>query len=563
MAASTLERMRLLHEELEQLEQTMADAIENRPSRMKDAVMNDHFILNCTKRTQETSQKLMELYADKDGLRRHEISSMAGNGKLDKFYDSLNEIRRYYEKNPDTTNENVEQSILADLEPQVEFTGEERYGKYLDLHSLHEEWLNVVEAEADTPNTDYYSYLGYFAQCAAAPNVSNAEELRQKKGYKSYVEHLAQYLCGFHKRIHPLVDLPQSLETVFAEFLKNWHQSASVNGSQEQQIDLEQYNSQEELEALGLGTLKTELTRRGLKCGGSLSDRAKRLLAVKGLSPEQYPKKHVAKRPQPRASTNGETSVQGSSANQNGSHGQNNEERDQADDQWRTMAREIYSYDTGDTVVPGYNGLAPGKQRLSWCETLVQTMADLLNERVEATRNLVKRKQTRTYEELQQDYAEELAEDEEGNRRQQQQQEYQADDSDTDSDEEEPIYNPKKIPLGWDGKPIPFWLYKLHGLNHAFKCEICGDVTYYGPRNFQKHFSEWQHAEGMRALEIPNSKHFFGITRIAEAKALWQRLKNENQKIEWDPDRDEEFEDSEGNVLNRKTFEDLARQGLL
>ena len=36
------------------------------------------------------------------------------------------------------------------------------------------------------------------------------------------------------------------------------------------------------------------------------------------------------------------------------------------------------------------------------------------------------------------------------------------------------MYNPLKLPLGWDGKPIPYWLYKLHGLNLEFKCEICG-----------------------------------------------------------------------------------------
>ena len=35
------------------------------------------------------------------------------------------------------------------------------------------------------------------------------------------------------------------------------------------------------------------------------------------------------------------------------------------------------------------------------------------------------------------------------------------------SDEEEYIYNPLKLPLGWDGKPIPYWLYKLHGLNQV------------------------------------------------------------------------------------------------
>lgn len=44
-----------------------------------------------------------------------------------------------------------------------------------------------------------------------------------------------------------------------------------------------------------------------------------------------------------------------------------------------------------------------------------------------------------------------------------------------EEEEEEYVYNPLKLPLGWDGKPIPYWLYKLHGLNQEFKCEICGN----------------------------------------------------------------------------------------
>ena len=53
---------------------------------------------------------------------------------------------------------------------------------------------------------------------------------------------------------------------------------------------------------------------------------------------------------------------------------------------------------------------------------------------------------------------------------------------DEESDEEGPIYNPLNLPLGWDGKPIPYWLYKLHGLGVEFKCEICGDFSYKGRR---------------------------------------------------------------------------------
>ena len=51
-----------------------------------------------------------------------------------------------------------------------------------------------------------------------------------------------------------------------------------------------------------------------------------------------------------------------------------------------------------------------------------------------------------------------------------------------DEEEEEYVYNPLKLPLGWDGKPIPYWLYKLHGLNQEFKCEICGNYRC-GARN--------------------------------------------------------------------------------
>ena len=38
-------------------------------------------------------------------------------------------------------------------------------------------------------------------------------------------------------------------------------------------------------------------------------------------------------------------------------------------------------------------------------------------------------------------------------------------------------------------QPIPYWLYKLHGLNIVYKCEICGNYEYKGPKTFQRHFA--------------------------------------------------------------------------
>eukprot|EP01134_Creolimax_fragrantissima_P001293 CFRG1293T1 len=55
-------------------------------------------------------------------------------------------------------------------------------------------------------------------------------------------------------------------------------------------LNLEDMNTLEDVEALGLDRLKDELKRRGLKVGGALRQRAERLWAVRGVSPENIPK---------------------------------------------------------------------------------------------------------------------------------------------------------------------------------------------------------------------------------------------------------------------------------
>jgi len=67
----------------------------------------------------------------------------------------------------------------------------------------------------------------------------------------------------------------------------------------------------------------------------------------------------------------------------------------------------------------------------------------------------------------------------------------------------------------------------------------------------------------MRCLGIPNTAHFANVTLIEDAVALWHKLKAVKAKERWLPDQEEEYEDSLGNVVNKRTFEDLSRQGLL
>lgn len=102
----------------------------------------------------------------------------------------------------------------------------------------------------------------------------------------------------------------------------------------------------------------------------------------------------------------------------------------------------------------------------------------------------------------------------------------------------------------------------------------------------------------MRCLGIPNTAHFANVTQIEDALAcknsfykifimtsnkkinmkklylfehvtilfyltVWDKLKGQKTAERWQPEAEEEFEDSMGNVVNKKTYEDLKRQGLL
>ena len=135
--------------------------------------------------------------------------------------------------------------------------------------------------------------------------------------------------------------------------------------------------------------------------------------------------------------------------------------------------------------------------------------------------------------------------------------------SDSDDDGDALKSNPKNLPIGWDGKPIPYWLYKLHGLGKEFKCEICGEASYWGIKAFQKHFQEWRHSYGMKCLRIPNTVHFANVTSIEEALKLQKKIISQNYDTAFKPDYEEEFEDPDGNVMNRRTYIDMKRQGLL
>lgn len=509
MSSTLLEVTRAAHEEVERMERLVVKDLQTVQPTSKDRLLRDHRVRNMIESIMSTTDKLVEIYEDKDNARDDEIAALGGQTATGKnvfsaFYDRLKEIREYHRKHPSgrLVDPNEDYEALLKEEPSVEFSGEEACGRYLDLHEMYNQYINSKFGEV----IEYSAYLEVFSQPEKIPR-----KLKLTRQYREYMENLLEYLIYFFQRTEPLQDIDRIFSKVVSDFeekyadgkVEGWENHDQENGdfpSEHTVIDLDYYSTVEELMEVGPEKLKEALGSLGLKTGGTLQQRAERLFLTKHIPLEKLDKKHFAKTSR--------------AVEQNG-FAKANQESD--------IAKEI-----------------------ALMETKVKKLCSLLKETIVRTKQNVEKKQALTYEEMEAEREEEETQVE----------------SESD-DEDQQIYNPLKLPMGWDGKPIPYWLYKLHGLGQEFKCEICGNYSYWGRRAFERHFKEWRHQHGMRCLGIPNTKNFNEITSIEEAKELWKRIQERQGVNKWRPELEEEYEDKEGNIYNKKTYTDLQRQGLI
>lgn len=510
MSASLLEQARSSYENTEAYERTIGKQLDTKPKTNKQRVWQQHHIKNLIKHIQVQSKVVVAIHQDADETFKDELESMKGRNAFGSFYESLRETKEYHQRNPYLMPQN-ELNMDAEMECKAQFSGPELFGKYLDLVPFHARATNMKKHFGPEP-VEYSQFLLDFHEFSKVP-----AELKRAASYVSYTKDLCAYLMAFMARTQPLVSLEEMATEADEVFEKAWKdteaekvetENKASNHQEGRLLDLAKFHSAKEIEALGLARLKDGCLALGLKCGGGAGERAERLWRTKGLTPDQYPSKILASRKRKRDG--------------------------KSDDKEASDSR---------------HDVARAEFRISF---LCDQMADVLD----ATRRYVDKKQTQLVEERDAEFAEEESgalaalDDEEDNEA-------------MEEEDEGPLYNPLNLPLGWDGKPIPYWLYKLHGLGVEYKCEICGNMSYWGRRAFDRHFQEWRHAYGMRCLKIPNTKHFHDITLIEDATNLYDKIKDQLKQEQFDANQEEEFEDSEGHVLNRRTFEDLARQGLL
>lgn len=294
----------------------------------------------------------------------------------------------------------------------------------------------------------------------------------------------------------------------------------------------QRYKTVDALEkGLGGEKIKVILASMGLKCGGTVRQRAERLWSVKGKALDEI---------EPSLFAGGQRR-KGAGKASNG----------------KPVASAAAAAAATTTAPAGSSqpntGNAPEEMtdktiaRLEFTVKYLCSTPRLLGKQYMATIEKLEKRHAQTYDEFVADMEAELEND-------------MGENVFADEDEDEEVYNPLKIPLGFDGKPIPYWMYKLHGLNHEFTCEICGNATYFGRRQFEKHFSEAKHVGGLKALGIPSSREFHEITGISEALGLWNTL--QAKKKQAGGAAEEEVEDAEGNIMSRDMLTALQMQGV-
>lgn len=252
----------------------------------------------------EVTNKVKELYEDKDGARKAEIAAISASNEFNEFYRRFKGLKDLYKNKPN--NEAVvplsteyEQYIspaavlnsqsaagLSSIVPPasgqpaepetislVDFTDEEGYGKFLDLYEQFNLYINLKNIVG--PNQGKVDYLSYLN------NFDHFYEISKEKkffaDYQNYLASLHDYLEEYVIKVKPLLPLKEIISKLSDDFERMWEngqvpgwpkETGSVLSNVGAPLDLSAFNSVDELASLGLDRLKSALIAQGLKCGG-------------------------------------------------------------------------------------------------------------------------------------------------------------------------------------------------------------------------------------------------------------------------------------------------------
>ena len=546
MSAFVAEQIRSSHALIEQLQ----DSCTTQLIRAADATLapldrlaHEHEAARLMDEMRRQMQHAVALYVDDAGLMKQQLADIEGDNTWTSFYATLATLRLQASKLPPPAQPAPASRVPIAALPA--FTAEESNGRHVDLHAQHARYLQLPFH----PRVDYLTYLQRFSLFHTVPRERKVKSFHSA-AYAAYIGELRQYWRHYGQRLYPLVEWDgaadgDSMEAEMRrEFELEW-KGRRVKGW----FDVDDGESRRESEGLHVAADESKDATAADDGGPTGSDGKRDPLYCRAC------KKQFAKQSVFDAHLSGRKHIK-------------------AQQEMDALSAPSASSAASSTVSPLHASVAAHLQQrhdIALIEYCIQQYAALMDSQLQATVAFQQHKLTLTPAELQQEIQHTLhsttqpastalvlaSSAQHGSH-------HGSSSSGMEDDELPPsLANPKHLPLGPDGKPIPYWVYKLQGLNQWFSCEVCGDYKYRGPREYSEHFSGWRHAWGMKCIGVPNAREMWGVTRIDEVKALWDRMSQHEAGKGWKDEDEEEMEDSEGNVFNKKTYLELQRQGLI
>lgn len=336
--------------------------------------------------------------------------------------------------------------------------------------------------------------------------------LKKHNNYREYLNFINKYLKSFFEKSNPMIEINTILDSIDEEFEQSWKE-AKIPGWENylKQLRNLQEESNIKIDGLEAENLNIELNK---------NEELNRLFCVACqklfTNPSVFEhhkkgKQHVKNAEKIKAelnnsNLNNRTNNLNPVATNNGNNNTNKKEELNLglneDEKNINQFNNSHNSKLIEKIKEANESKEEEIRSIAYYEFSISKFYEILADVIENTQNTIRKKQSRNYDEIEAEF------------------ENSADEAEKDEDSEEnekPIYNPKNVPLGWDGKPIPYWLYKLHGLGIEYKCEVCGGASYWGRRAFERHFQEWRHSYGMKCLKIPNTVHFKEVSSIEDA----------------------------------------------
>nr|ACI67355.1 Splicing factor 3A subunit 3 [Salmo salar] len=165
-----LEQQRRYHEERERLLDAKTKEMMHKKTTLREQINSDHRTRAMLDRYMDVSSTVREAYEDKDGMRKDELNAISGPNEFAEFYNRLKQIKEFHRKHPNEIcvpmSMEFDELVKARENPteetqnMVEFSDEEAYGRYLDLHDCYRKFVNLKGAE----KLEYISYLSSFDQ---------------------------------------------------------------------------------------------------------------------------------------------------------------------------------------------------------------------------------------------------------------------------------------------------------------------------------------------------------------------------------------------------------------